>query len=89
MTTTDRSELVHRAILERRANVRIARLGRIVEALNRRRSTIERSISIGAAATVGGVVLLVTAMVLKALYVRHERRRSLTHRLAQWVDPYS
>jgi hypothetical protein len=87
MTSTALFEPDRRAILKRRAQVRIARLGRIVEALNRRRRTVQREASVGAAAAVASIVLILSIVSLRAIYGRRPRNRSFAHRLAQWIDP--
>jgi hypothetical protein len=87
MTSSAMIEPDRRAILKRRAEVRIARLGRIVEALNRRRTTVQREASVGAAAAVVSIVLVLSLVSLRAIYGRRARNRTFAHRLAQWIDP--
>jgi hypothetical protein len=83
--TTVESTTGRRALLERRADVRLARLERLVEAIGRRRASTVREVTLGA--KVAGVAIAVATIVMSMMYVRRRTRRShLVHRLAQGLD---
>jgi hypothetical protein len=83
--TTVESTTERRAFLERRADVRMVRLERLVEAIGRRRASTVREARLGA--KVAGVAIAVAAIVMSVMYMRRRTRHSpFVHRLAQRLD---
>lgn len=81
------------SLLVRRADVRVARLTRLVDALNRRRRSLARDterIALTGAAVLGSLATLVTGLVLASLYAgRLQKRGRMAHRIARWLEQHA
>jgi hypothetical protein len=74
-----------RALLEQRANVRMARLERLVDAIGRRRVSTVREVVLGV--KLAGFAIAVLAVVTGVAYVhRRARRVHFIHRLASGLE---
>jgi hypothetical protein len=71
-------------LLERRADVRVARLGRFIDALDRRRKVVQREVRIDVERIIGGVAVVAVLFVGTVLTRRwfRSRRRSARHWLS-------
>lgn len=86
MTNTELETSEPRALLERRANVRMARLGRLLEAIGRRRVSTVREAVLDA--KIAGVAIALGAIAMTLMYMRGRARRRarFIHRLAERLD---
>jgi hypothetical protein len=84
MTTETTEGADRRNLLERRAEVRIARLGRLIDALDRRREIVQKEVRIDIQRIVGGVATLAVLVVGTAFARRwlRSRHRSVRHWLS-------
>jgi hypothetical protein len=89
MTNTELETSEPRALLERRANVRMARLGRLLEAIGRRRVSTVREAVLDA--KIAGVAIALGAIAMTLMYMRGRARRRarFIHRLAERLDRLS
>jgi hypothetical protein len=85
MTTLEPGMSKRRLVLEQRANVRVARLERLVDAIGRRRvSTVREAVL---AVKIAGFAIAMVAVMTSVMYVRRRVRRThFVHRLADGLE---